>query len=275
MRRALSTEQLVTWVTRALWIGLAFTVALDVSRPVAVVLWTAWAVVVVATLVTHPVSLTALRVAAPASVLAALAAASPVAVGWAVGTAAVVYSPALGLAHVNGSAYPNERRFPLRLPGQLLFAAPLAWLLLVGVPAAALVAAERDAIAISGVLGLAAVGLGVVLARALHRLSRRWLVFVPAGVVLHDHLALADPVLFVRQTVAHVAAAEEGTDALDLTLASPGLALELRLRETTELGRRVAGRAVGDALSADAVLFTPTRPGAVLREAAARRLPTA
>ncbi len=39
-------------------------------------------------------------------------------------------------------------------------------------------------------LTAAAVALGWFLGRRFHRLARRWLVLVPAGVVVHDHLVL-------------------------------------------------------------------------------------
>src|SRR5262245_32137315 len=81
---AVKTDQVVRWAVRALWVALPFTVggvlgdALSAgSRPVQVVatagLWLAWAVGMVATAVALPVSLTALRVLAPAAVAAALA----------------------------------------------------------------------------------------------------------------------------------------------------------------------------------------------------------
>jgi len=94
-------------------------------------------------------------------------------------------------------------------------------------------------------------------------------VFVPAGLVVHDALALADPVLLRRQTIATVTLAEAGTEAYDLTSRALGLALEVRLTEPSLL--QLGGRA-GGAVHALSLLVAPTRPGAVLREAAARRL---
>ena len=115
------------------------------------------------------------------------------------------------------------------------------------------------------------VPLAALLLRALHGLSRRWVVFVPAGVVLHDLLVLSDPVLFQRMTIERLAPASRDTDALDLTERAPGLALELALREPVDANlSRSRG---GERVKARAVLFTPTRPGAVLAEAKTRRLP--
>ena len=60
----------------------------------------------------------------------------------------------------------------------------------------------------SGSRGALAVAVGAplvwLLGRSLHTLSRRWAVFVPAGMVLHDPLTLLDPVLLPRSTVARM-----------------------------------------------------------------------
>jgi hypothetical protein len=97
-------------------------------------------------------------------------------------------------------------------------------------------------------------------------------VFVPAGLVLHDRLALAEPTLFRRAAISSLAAASAATQALDLTAGAAGLALELRLVDPVSLvpaPRRGAGAELADA---PAVLFTPSRPGRVLAEARRRRI---
>ena len=282
------------WLLRAAWVVLPFAVgpalgaALDPrSAPVRTVasvgLWAAWAVVLVGTLVPHPLGCTALRTAAPAVLVAAGAAAvsgqpSALALGWAVLVAAVVAAPETGRWAVNGPAYPNEARFLLRAPGALLLGPlALAWALAVGGPVAgALLVATGRPVAGGAVLAVG-VPLSFVLVRALHGLSRRWVVFVPAGVVLHDPLTLADPVLFRRQAVASLGPAAADTDALDLTQQAPGLALELSLKEKVPMvlvrpGRRGGSHHAG---ASARLLFTPTRPGAVLAEAARRRIPVA
>jgi hypothetical protein len=114
--------------------------------------------------------------------------------------------------------------------------------------------------------------LAVVLARALHSLTQRWVVFVPAGLVLKDHLALLDPVLLRRHLVTSFGPAPAESDALDLTARAPGLALEVRLREPVPLAQVSPGRRGSETRSPDALRFTPTRPGAVLAEAERRRL---
>jgi hypothetical protein len=283
-------ERLLPWVVRAVWAVLPFTLGSPLasalgerSRAVQVVasggLWAAWAAVLAATLVPHPVSLTLLRAAAPSAVVAAIVAAvaghgSALAVGSAAVVLALALLPEIGAHFVNGPAYPNERRFPLRVPAPLyLGVLPLAWALAVGGPVAGvLLLAARQWVA-GGLVTAASVPLGWVLWRSLHGLSRRWLVFVPAGLVLHDPMKLVDPVLFQRKVVAHLRVAEGGTDALDLTQRAPGLALELALREEVPMLLLRPGRRGGEPVRAERLLFTPTRPGAVLAEAASRRLP--
>jgi len=125
------------------------------------------------------------------------------------------------------------------------------------------------------VLGGVCVALGlpvaIVLVRSIHNLSRRWAVFVPAGFVLHDPLALLDPVLFTRRTVTSLRPATVG-EGLDLTQGAPGLALELVLAEPVPLTLMKAGRRTGEPVSGARVVFTPTRPGAVIEEARTRRI---
>ena len=98
---------------------------------------------------------------------------------------------------------------------------------------------------------LTAVGLVVVLAlaRALHQLARRWVVFVPAGVVVHDPLGLVDPVLLPRGWVQGFAPAPADTDATDLTMGAPGLAVEIGARAEDRDGptaRSVGNPSAGD-----------------------------
>ncbi|MEO7442631.1 MAG: hypothetical protein ABIW46_03760, partial [Acidimicrobiales bacterium] len=259
-------QRLFPWAMRASWaalplaMGPSMAAALDPrSRAVqlvsAVLLWGGWAAALAASLVPSPIGLTVLRVAAPGAPAVAFAAAaaghgSPPAVGFASVALALALLPDTAQHFVNAVAYPNERRFPLRTPAPLLLGvAPLAWALCVGPPvAAALLLASRQWVA-GAVVAVVAAPLAVLLARALHGLSRRWLVFVPAGVVVHDPIGLADPVLFARRVIAAFGPAEVGTDALDLTQRAPGLALQLTLREEVPLIRTTPGRRGGQPAS--------------------------
>ncbi len=265
-------------------VGPALAAALDGTSPsvrtvASIGLWLGWAVGVAAVAVPHPIGLTALRLLAPAAVAASLAAAidgepSALAVGWSLVAAAWAFTPGVGAEWVNGPSYPNERRYLLRVPGPLLLGPlALAWALVIAGAAAGplLLAAGRW---VAGGLALA-VGapLAWVLARSMHNLARRWAVFVPAGMVLHDPLTLVDPVLFERKMVGSVGPAPADSAALDLTQRAPGLALEVSLRAEATFTLLTPGRREGRSVTTDLLLFTPTRPGALLEEARRRRLP--
>jgi hypothetical protein len=294
MKKLSDPVRLLPWLVRAMWVvlpvtaGPAFASALHRhSHPVqtvaAAVLWLSWATVLIGTLVPHPLGLTALRVVAPAAVVAAALAAatgrpSPLADLGALASTllalAVALAPETGRLYVNGPAYPNERRYPLRIPGLLLMGPlELAWAVTIAVPVTgALLLASRAWVAGGVVL---AVGLPVVavLARSLHNLSRRWVVFVPAGLVLHDPLALVDPVLIETRVIEVLRPAPADSDSLDLTQGAPGLALELVLRQKVPMVLMKPGQRGGESGSSARLLFTPTRPGALLADAGTRRLP--
>jgi hypothetical protein len=292
--RIVGPGPLAPWLVRATWVALPLTAgpvlagALDgTSRPVQVVasvgLWAGWVVVLMATLVPRTVSLTVLRTGVPAAgaaVVAGVAAgdsstvAQVVALSWIVVTAAPTFAPVTGQAFVDGSSYGDEQRFPLRVPAALL-AGPLqlAWAAVAaGLAAGPLLLAARQWVAggVALVAGLAAAWWGL---RALHNLSRRWVVLVPGGLVLHDPLALADPVLFRRPALRRLGPAPADTRALDLTRGALGLALEAELAGPVPLTLAPAGpRRPSETVEADSLLFTPTRPGALLSATRARRL---
>ncbi|HSH22523.1 MAG TPA: hypothetical protein VK975_00485 [Acidimicrobiales bacterium] len=283
------------WALRALWLALPFTAgtvlagALDeTSVPVRTTAslgaWLAWAVVVLALLVAHPVSLTVVRVVAPAALAATLAAAaggragglaSAFGVTMSVAVVALAFLPETGTWLVNGASYGDERRHLLRPPSALVAGpVPLAWLVLVAAVTGGplLLAAGRW---VAGALALlVGVPVAVVSARALHALSQRWAVLVPAGLVLKDHLTVVDAVLLRRTDIEVLAPAPAGTDSLDLTAGARGVALEARLHEAIPLIRVRPGRRQGEPGRSAALRFSPTRPGTVLVEARARRVRT-
>jgi hypothetical protein len=276
----------IAWLAQPLCLGPALAAALDgASRPVQLVAsvgaWAGWLAVLVATLVPTTLSLTVLRVGGPATAAAGLAAlvADGVSVATAGGlvaglvAAGVCLAPETAEAFVDGSSYGDERRLPLRTPAALLAGpAELAWLVLVaGLATGPLLLAARQWLA-----GLACLAVGLplarVAARSLHGLARRWLVFVPAGVVVHDPLVLADPVLLRRSLVRELGPAPADTTALDLTGGAWGLALEARLVEPITLFRVAPRRAPVEVAEVSALLVTPSRPGRVLEEARRRRI---
>lgn len=285
------------WPLRLAWLGVAFAAGPAVSDALdgagggvrwvtAVGLYGVWAACLLATLVPRSIGLTTLRIGGPAALAVAVwavAAGGPpttsdvVALAWAAAVAAISLVGTTADAMVDGSAYGAERRFALRTPlNVLLGPAELAWVAVVGgLASGPLLLATRR-----WVLGGVALLIGLVLAalgaRAVHQLSRRWVVFVPAGVVLHDPMATTDPALFPRRIVTGIgpalAGATSGVPPLDLTGGAPGLVLELALRQPVAVGVRRRGRGAPVDVTADRVRFAPARAGAVLAEAAERRL---
>ncbi len=278
---------------RLLWLSLPVTVgpavegALEgVSSPVAwvvaVELWLGWAAVLLALLVPRVLSLTALRVGAPGVAAVAVVAAvrdgvdglDLLAVAVAALVIVVAVWPTVGADLVDGSSYGPERRLPLRVPPSLAIGpAPLAVaVVLAGVSAGPLLlAAEQWALGV--VVSAVGAGLAFLAARSLHALSRRFLVFVPGGVVVHDPLTLVDPVLLPKAGLASVGPAPADSDAEDLTMGAGGLVMELRLHQPSDLVRRRPGRAPDESITTAAVLVAPTRTAAFLADAAERNLP--
>lgn len=290
---SLTTTDAVPWLMRAAWLSLPATAgavlaeALDArSAPVAataaVLAWGIWGAVLLALLVPRPAGAIALRLGSLAAVLAA--AWSAIEVGRATGVAwlALTAVPAVlanlavtGEWLVNGAAYGHERRYVLRPPAALLLG-PLVLASVVAV--AGLTAGPLLVAAGMHIAGAIAIAVGVptawLLFRALVRLAERWVVLVPAGLVVKDHIALLDPMLFRREDIESFGPAPADSDAVDLTAGTFGLALELRLRTPYQVSQ-VAGRAGSpQARQLDALLVTPTRPGALIADASRRRVPT-
>jgi hypothetical protein len=282
---------MVTWAFRALWASLPFTAAPalahvfgDSSRGVQLVgsvgMWLGWIAVLTASLVPTTVSLTVVRLVSPGAVVAAFVSAprhasTPAVVGAlvvAILAISVAYSAEFGGVFVQGSAYGDETRFPLRPPGPLVVGPlPLGWALV----AAAIVSGPLLAAARSYVVGAILTAVGVALAwifgRRCHRLARRFLVLVPAGIVVHDHLVLSDTSMFRKSDVAGVSLALDKTEAADLTGKALGNAVEIVLKDfDTVVLAGTPKKPGGTALHVLSVLVSPSRPGRMLAEAARR-----
>jgi hypothetical protein len=276
------------WALRALWVAMPFLAgpalgeglsgAEPLARAVASLgLWAGWAVGVLCTFVRHPLTLTGLRVLAPAGVaVVPLAGAGELTVpgaALALATAGLALSGEIGDGWVNGLAYPNERRFLLRAPGPRPGPAVVAWTLAVpGLVAGPLLLADGRWVA-GTVVSVVGLPVAVILLRALYGLARRWAVVVPAGVVLHDPVSLADPVLFPRASVASVGPAS-GEAGVDATQRAPGGALDLALNEPASLILLRPGRRDGQTVETSSIRFAPCRPQALLEELQRRRVAT-
>jgi len=142
-----------------------------------------------------------------------------------------------------------------------------------GIAAGPLLLADERVVA-----GVVALGLGVpvalIAARALHGLSRRWLVVVPAGVVVVDPMTLSEPVLFVRRQVRSVRPLSPGASlpdrAVDLRLGASLGTLLIDLDEDVELVQRGRGRRAGEHRRAPRLLIAVVQPRQLLTSAARR-----
>ena len=273
------------WFLRGAWVLLlasvpAFTSALDgrsgaVQIVAAVGLWLAWAAGLIATLVPSPASLTVVRVLAPGAPAAALAAtiagadgvAAVVAVAAGILVVIVAFTAEVGQAFVQASAYGDEARFPLRPPGPLV-AGPLelAWLVTAAAAAGPMLLAARAWVA-GAVVTAVGVPLASIAVRRFHRLSLRWFVYVPAGVVVRDPLVLADTAMIQRAAVAAVHLAPATTTATDLTAKALGPAVEVTLAGPANvlMAGTFAERS-GHTVTVQAFLVSPSRPGRLLAE---------
>lgn len=243
-------------------------------------LWALWFVGLVLTLIPHPLTLTGIRLLGVGAVAAAIWAAFHAEIGASLilGVAAtslaagIAFLPQIAAHFVDGASYGPERRLPLKPPAGVLLG-PLQLTTALTIAAAA--AGPLLLFAGRWVLGAVLTAVGAVVAglgfRSLHTLARRWIVFVPAGFVLHDFTALTDPVLFRREDVDVMGPALADSIAHDLTMGSSGLALEARFESPTDIPVRSSG-SDADMKRLRSILFAPSQPGEVLTEARKRRI---
>ncbi len=290
MSTRIPLERAGLWPLRALWLllpllaGFGFADALaaqvgPVRNTAEVGLWAGWFVGFVALLAPSTVSLTIHRLIAPSGAAAALWA--TVSSGlWTGSTIGAIGATALALglsllpltgdSMVNGSAYGPERRLALRPPAALLLGPiQLTWLVIfVGIAGGSMsVASGRYLLGLPLVVaGSAAVWFG---GRSLHQLSRRWIVFVPAGMVIHDYWSLAESVLIRRTAIASLGPVPlDKGELLDLSGGARGLAILVELNEKEPLALRA--KKTVTTFSAYRIVFTPSLPGQLLHEARVR-----
>lgn len=244
--------------------------------------WTAWAVVMAALAVPAVRSLTVARLGTPVALVVAAVAgfAGARAVDLAllavpaVIACAAVFTAEFGRSFVQASSYGDEERLPLRFPVPAGFAAIFMWTL--WAPALVLgpvLLAARNFVVGGILVVLAAAGI-VFLVPKWHRFSRRWLVLVPAGLVVHDPVVLADTLMIRTNQLVGLRLAPAGTEAADLTGPASGYAIEVQASETvTTVFAFTPQDPNGRAIHMTGFLVSPSRPGEALRTAAARGLP--
>ncbi len=291
-------QRLGLWPVRLIWLLQPLLVGpgiLDAvsgrSEPVRLVvevgLWAGWLAGMIAVLAPSTVSLTLVRTLAPAAPAAALLAATTAgewnartltSIGAGLVTVGLIFLPVVGDPMINGSAYGSERRMALRPPAAVLLGpVQLAWLMVfAGTITGPLLLAAKQYL-----LGILLTALGAALiyqgARTLHQLARRWLVFVPAGFVIHDYYRLAESLLIQRRLAPELGLADAGhsgddldTERIDLSAGALGLALAVRVGEPLPLAMRT-GRSV-TTRSGREFIFTPSLPGQALAEARVRAI---
>ena len=283
------------WLLRVAWVSLPLTAgpaAADALAPwgaapravAEVLLWLLWAVVLVSVLAPQPLSLTAARTGIPLAFFGAVLAvvtgrpsmiAAFGALSVTVITFVLVACPNFSRACAQGAAYGDEERFPLKVPPALFLGIVPVAVLGVGAGIATgplLLASERWVL--GGLAVLVGFPLAWVLLRSLHQLARRWVVLVPAGLVVADPMTLSDPVLFVREHIEGVGPADPGRrppeEAEDLRLGAASGSVAILLDEEFELSRRARDRSRG--VRTHLLLVATVQSRTLLERAEARRI---
>ncbi len=293
METVISKANAPAWVARAAWVlvavigGTAVEAAVDgrssaVRWVASVGGWAAWGAVMAALAIPAVRSLTIVRVLAPLSIVAAAVAALAGApaldvaqlVVPAVVACAAMFTAAFGRQFVQASSYGDEERLPLRFPAAAGSAAIVTWVLWApAIVLGPLLLAARNPVA-GGILTVIGVAGLVLLTQRWHRLSRRWLVLVPAGLVVHDPVVLADTLMVRMNQLAGLRLAPADTEAADLTGPASGYAIEVQASETvTTVFAFTPQEPNGRAIHMTGFLISPSRPGEALRTAAARGIP--
>ncbi len=286
------------WVARVAWValalipnGIAATLASH-GRSAQLVFtlgaWALWALGTLAIFWLSPYSLSALRMVAPLAaaglvgfVFASLSTYADVAlsdvawslVGVAVGVLALVciFLPAFGLLHVQASAYGDEKRLLLRVPATQIAPIAVSYTVMVAFPVATLFAVSAEVWWLAALCLVPTVLIFRVVPKRLHRFSRRWLVVVPAGVVVHDELLLAETFMVRTTAVTRVELSATSGEALNLTGDIAGvrrhMVLIVQLREAEKLALSpYLAKMLGtlDALHVQSYAVAPTLAGHAL-----------
>ena len=245
-----------------------------------VILWFLWGVGLFSTFVPRPLSLTGVRFGGVLCFILTFWAAttsstaSVIIIAFVFATVALVIgsSATIGDLFIDRISYGNERRFLLRAPAAVTsFLRPATYLVsVVGLVAGPYLLADGRTVAgvIACVTGFPLTFVGL---RSLHQINRRWVVLVPAGLVLHDHLSLNEPTLFQRSEVESVGPASADTDAVDFTQGAYGLALEVCCSSPHDVWVAAVKKET-EKQTIETFLFAPVRPDHLLVEATRRSL---
>lgn len=284
---------LLSWIARIAWLAVAVAGGAAVEAATsgrseavrwtsAVGGWALWGLVAAALVIPSVRSLTGVRLLTPVSLVVVAV------TGFAGATAlelillglpafvasAAIFTAEFGRTWIQSTAYGNEDRMPLRPPVAAGAAAAVSWCAWCGcLLAGPLLLAAQMWIA-GGVLTVAAAAGVGLLGPRWHRLTLRWLVFVPAGLVVHDPVVLADTLMVPTRQIERIHLAPASTGAADLTGPASGYALEISTTESVSTVFAFTPREPdGRAIHMTAFLVSPSRPGEALRVAAGHGLP--
>jgi hypothetical protein len=194
-------------------------------------------------------------------------------VGVAVAVLALVciFLPTFGSLHVQASAYGDEKRLLLRVPAAQVAPIVVSYVVMVAFPVATLFAVGGEVWWLAALCLVPSVFLFRVVVKSLHRFSRRWLVVVPAGVVVHDELLLAETFMVRTSSVTRVELSATSGEALNLSGDVAGvrrqMMLVIQLREAEKLAvSPYLAKMLGtlDALHVQSYAVAPTLAGHAL-----------
>lgn len=284
MTKNLSRLLILCWVSLPFTVGYTVQATVDAhaetrAAPTLVLVWLVYALGTVSSFVPNPLTLTIQRLLAPLPMLAVVVAAvitNPLSMLWwciagahSAATMVVALSPFVSDSCVNALSYGNEVRFAMRVPLQFAVGPmPSAWILSATLTVTAWWGWTTDRpwwAAISTVLGVAA---WAITFRGFHHMTRRCVVFVPAGITFIDHLIAAEPFL-IRTSEAQLVDADSIPGALDLAGNPLGQPLGLIAQPPAEVTLRVA-KSVAELRQVDALVFNVARAQAFLATAISR-----
>jgi hypothetical protein len=277
-----SSGMTLLWIARASWLIVALCApwwSLSDERSITVSIallawgWFVWLLVAAALLVPTPISLTAIRMAIPVVAVQSIAvlwhgdptqnaflqafAVAGTFLAW-----RLAHHPVIADEMVQGGAYGQEFRFVLRTPWPYRVPAFFAWLLFVGslVIGTLLLAAQQWIIGVP--LSLIGIALIRTVPRRIHRLSRRWLVLVPAGIVVHDHMVLAETLMLRKHNITAISTAVIAGEEADLTGGVLGSRLIFAIRDADKvILSPITARTLktGEALHVQSFAIAPVR----------------
>jgi hypothetical protein len=240
-----------------------------------IAIWALWSLALLSTLAPSSTALTAIRLALPTiSVVVGVVA---IAVGMSGGVAGalaisllaslLVMSAEIGNSFIQLAAYGDERRYLLRCPPAMLVVQILSWLVWLTLTIVAINLFDNKTYVLGVIVAIAAIFLTIALPRRFHRFSRRWLVSVPAGLVIHDHVVLAETAMFMHNAVIEIGIETAQTEAADLSGKCSGLGLVITLKDfDTVVFAATPKTPGGSAIHVKSMRVCPSRPGRAVIE---------